>query len=500
MQAYYQYANHTAWGAYKERLRLAEPDPSYISYEIYFDSGERRTNRDDPLKLPTRSTAPSSRLVLAPVLWGFSAGAEFTWTVRTATVDAEGHATAGSETTAGSRGTAEYFNFQSAAPGTYLVSCTAREAGNTASAAVLVQVVNPAAARARGPQSSRSPNACYGAVDAPQQHLGMYPGFDISGENGHGETWMTAQHGKRLRNEPTEEPGVGPYWGGWSLGPLGYLIFGFDHSIMARESGDEIGIRGNACSGWEEPGIISVMQDTNGNGLPDDTWYELKGSQHGRYGHIPRYAMRYFYPFKKTGGSSFRPVGNFVWVDNRGNTGAERQPYPWFVAGESITFSGTIVAQGTGMTGYTDTHDTKFSIADAVQADGTPVSLDHIDFVRVHGAVTGGGFGGYSTEIAGMADASIPLDAATLPGEPAATEGQYNYTFINDSGYVLTVDLYILSEGNAVQMTRFTLDTGVTAIKQYQFNPLIVEFSGGNAELAITSSTARFTSTGGGGI
>jgi hypothetical protein len=34
---------------------------------------------------------------------------------------------------------------------------------------VLVQVVNPAPARARGSQSSRGPNACYGAVDAPQQ-------------------------------------------------------------------------------------------------------------------------------------------------------------------------------------------------------------------------------------------------------------------------------------------------------------------------------------------
>ena len=57
-----------------------------------------------------------------------------------------------------------------------------------------------------------------------------------------------------------------------SLGGFGgYIVVGFDHSI--DNSGDyDIGILGNSFSGSSEPGIVWVMQDENGNGLPDDTW------------------------------------------------------------------------------------------------------------------------------------------------------------------------------------------------------------------------------------
>ena len=60
-----------------------------------------------------------------------------------------------------------------------------------------------------------------------------------------------------------------------SLGGFGgYIVVGFDHSI--DNSGDyDLGILGNSFSGSSEPGIVWVMQDENGNGLPDDTWYEL---------------------------------------------------------------------------------------------------------------------------------------------------------------------------------------------------------------------------------
>jgi hypothetical protein len=326
--------------------------------------------------------------------------------------------------------------------------------------------------------------------------LGEYPGFDITGENGHDEAWMNAQHAKKLRNEPVAEPNQGPYWKGWSLGPLGYLIFGFDHSIMARGEGDEIWIKGNAMAGWEEAGIISVMQDTNGNGLPDDTWYELKGSQHGRAGHVPRYAVRYFYPFKKTWASG----GQFIWMDNRGNGGVTQNFYPFFVPGESITYSGTIVAQGSSMTGYTDTHDTRFSIADAIQADGTPISLGHIDFMRVHGALTGGGFGGYSTEFGVPVDNTMPFDDPSSTIHGTASGGGNLYTFINDSDYEITVNLRRIVLDSTAVVAQFILPRGARQTNQYQYSPLIVEFSGGNAELAITGSTARFTSTGGGGI
>jgi hypothetical protein len=94
----------------------------------------------------------------------------------------------------------------------------------------------------------------------------------------------------------------------------------------------------------------------------------------------------------------------------------------------------------------------------------------------------------------------MPLDGATIYGEAAATLGQHNYTFINDSGYTLRVDLYIINVGTMQYLTSLTLPPGAREIKPYQWGSFIVEFSGGNATLAITGSTARFTSTGGGGI
>ena len=63
-----------------------------------------------------------------------------------------------------------------------------------------------------------------------------------------------------------------------SLGAFGgYLVAGFDHSIV-NDGGYNLQITGNTHENSSEPGIVWVMQDSNGNGLPDDTWYELRGS------------------------------------------------------------------------------------------------------------------------------------------------------------------------------------------------------------------------------
>ena len=61
-----------------------------------------------------------------------------------------------------------------------------------------------------------------------------------------------------------------------SLGGFGgYIVVGFDHSIDNTGSYD-FGVEGNSFKGSSEPGIVWVMQDENGNGKPDDTWFELK--------------------------------------------------------------------------------------------------------------------------------------------------------------------------------------------------------------------------------
>lgn len=81
-----------------------------------------------------------------------------------------------------------------------------------------------------------------------------------------------------------------------SLGGFGgYIVAGFDHSIPNNGSFD-LRIGGNSHEGGSEPGIIYVMQDENGDGLPNDTWFELKGSEYGKAETISDYAVTYYRP------------------------------------------------------------------------------------------------------------------------------------------------------------------------------------------------------------
>ena len=74
-----------------------------------------------------------------------------------------------------------------------------------------------------------------------------------------------------------------------SLGGFGgYVVVGFDQPVVndpRNPYGVDFTISGNAFEAaakgyWSEPGAVMVMRDDNGNGLPDDTWYELAGSNY----------------------------------------------------------------------------------------------------------------------------------------------------------------------------------------------------------------------------
>ena len=92
---------------------------------------------------------------------------------------------------------------------------------------------------------------------------------------------------------------------------------GFDHSIDNSSSGYKGGynfsITGNAFKGSSEPGIVYVMQDTNGNTLPDDEWYELKGSEYGKEETVQDYAVTYYRPTYSG--------ADVQWKDNQGVKG-----------------------------------------------------------------------------------------------------------------------------------------------------------------------------------
>lgn len=224
-----------------------------------------------------------------------------------------------------------------------------------------------------------------------------------------------------------------------SLGGFGgYIIVGFDHSID-NNPGYDFAIKGNSFDGSSEPGVVWVMQDENGDGLPNDTWYELKGSETGLSTTIQNYEVTYYKPSA--------PQMPVTWRDNRGASGEidylsayhkQDYYYPAWIKEESYTLRGTCLEarnydkSGNGTYwvqphydwGYADNysptdHDkatdspTKgcnlFDISNAMESNGSAHQLKYIDFIKVQTAVNtkSGWLGENSTEVFGFYDYSM---------------------------------------------------------------------------------------------
>lgn len=78
-------------------------------------------------------------------------------------------------------------------------------------------------------------------------------------------------------------------------------------------------------------------------GLPNDTWYELKGSEYGKEETIRDYAVTYYRPSA--------PKMNVAWTDNRGGSGVieyleafhqQDYYYPAWVEADSYTLRGPL--------------------------------------------------------------------------------------------------------------------------------------------------------------
>lgn len=207
-----------------------------------------------------------------------------------------------------------------------------------------------------------------------------------------------------------------------SLGAFGgFIVVGFDHSIV-NLGGYDFAIYGNAFSGNSEPGIVWVAQDENGNGLPDDTWYELRGSETDNGYTLYGYSVTYY-----------KPDGegqNVSWTDSEGAGGtidylpayhAQPSYYPDWVPDNEYTLTGTRLKacnydqSGNGSRwinpdygwGYADNFgSSNFRISDAMDAEGKPVGLKYIDFIKVVTGVNAksGWLGELSTEVTGFED------------------------------------------------------------------------------------------------
>ena len=279
--------------------------------------------------------------------------------------------------------------------------------------------------RAAGPLSSALWSEVYEYTPAPGQFINE----SKSGYKGVSTVQQACDYAdQRMRDERYV-----------SLGTFGgYIIVGFDHSIENRGAykGYDFSIKGNQFEGSSEPGIVWVMQDNNGNGLPDDEWYELAGSQTN----VTRgYAVTYYRPMA--------PQAGVQWTDNAGGSGTvEYQPlfhiqdfyYPVWVEQDVYTLYGTRLepnvyinpdnnqwVMGSYGTGYVDNFGddmlsddgnqeagpakTYFKIDNAVYPDGRSVKLDFIDFIKVQCGVLAqaGILGEVSTEVFGFQDENL---------------------------------------------------------------------------------------------
>ena len=183
----------------------------------------------------------------------------------------------------------------------------------------------------------------------------------------------------------------------------GYITAGFNATVQNQE-GPDFRIDGNAYNGNAEPGVVWVSSDANGNGLPDDTWYEIWGSEQKESRATLGYTITYSKPDKDDGHSA--------WVGSDDRTGSilhnsfHSQPYyPQWYEGNSVSFTATLLPDNVSYQnntyvmsafgfGYADNlpnspENSSFDIDWAVNNDGTPANLPSIDFIKIQNGVIG---------------------------------------------------------------------------------------------------------------
>jgi hypothetical protein len=358
---------------------LPEPQP-----ELFFDNGRYRTVTNAG-ELRKMTVAQGKSLVLAPVICNLRDTTGFVWKV---------------DGTVKQTAESLYFTFTPATKGTFLISVT--EQGSNITAEVEITCTEPEGTFKRtGGTKAHATKAC-DYIPAPGQFIDYRNGSTKAGALQNMQAWCDAGTQAWFH--------IGAYGG--------YFIVGFDHSVNNVKDKADLQISGNPLATWCEQGIVWVMQDENGNGEPDDTWYELKGSETGKPETRQRLAMTYYKPEAAN--------SNVLWMDNTGRSGSvdwngyhqQQYYYPMFITEDHYMLTGTCLASTAGVNGglevalcydwgYVDNNSAdsrrpanQFWIEDAIQVDGSLANLQYIDFVKVHTATTGKGaaVGEVSTE------------------------------------------------------------------------------------------------------
>lgn len=292
------------------------------------------------------------------------------------------------------KSTTATYDFTPPEPGIYIVEYSARNSAGSTSFKYTVNVGVPTVPVT--PTSNRYVTNMFEFLPAPGQNTNKSLGTIAAAESLKGKQGLVSL-------------------GAWG----GYIVLGFDHTVINEPGKEDIIVYGNAQSNFAEPAIVWVMQDENGNGLPDDTWYELKGSEFGKEGYVRNYEVTYTKP--AVGGS-------VAWKDNKGQTGtvnifsASFQSFPDWLTENEYTLKGSLLPT-TGIKpggiitsmpfgfGYADNTvgGDKLDIANAVDKEGNALSLSGIDFIKIQTGIQAnlGVLGELSTEVVGVADLSL---------------------------------------------------------------------------------------------
>ena len=241
----------------------------------------------------------------------------------------------------------------------------------------------------------------------------------------------------------------------------GFVTFGFDHTVINVPGEFDFRLWGNCFyellqpekkGGSAEPGIVMVSYDENCNGIPDDEWYELAGSEYYADSTQRGYEITYHRPdpnrqIVADEDNSLDDIYYIEWKDNIGSTGYiaknifhNQDYYPKWIADSTMTFNGSLLASnsedisGCGAYyvlysypwGYVDNHPNEyadlnsFDISWAVDSAGNKINLPGADFVRVYTGVNQycGWLGETSTEICRAADLHIADKSLILPDIP----------------------------------------------------------------------------------
>ena len=307
----------------------------------------------------------------------------------------------------------------------------------------------------------------YDYLPAPGQFVNVFPSY----RPGYTQDSINAQLEASL---------CGGLGGSVSLGSYGgYIVFGFDHPVVNMH-GYDVKIYGNAMQsqsvpdqmgGSCEPGVIMVGVDMDHDGVPSDGdhWYEIKGSDYDRCQH--GFEVTYYKPDEdkvKVPHESWRFINDVeyvYWTSNNPDAPSgyvwrntfHSQPYwPQWREETEFTFRGTRlpnssidISNGLGNNwfqpffggGYADNlpngQEPGFMIDWAIDEDGNPVELDHIDFIKVYCAQLDycGWLGEVSTEVCGAEDLHPDAEAVGPGSDPEDFTFTNGIIFVNEDRY-----------------------------------------------------------------